>query len=138
MRGGVGVGVRMKREVGVEGGGGSGAMEKSMRVCWFIGVCEGFYTMSFESNRASSRHLGSMNTSVYYARACDPGVRDIDQVKLTMCMDTWIQMFVFAPANKSIPSFSLPPGCPINNRYRSEKGKQNRNEPASKNCYLQD
>ena len=67
-------------EVGGGGGGVWGAGQKyaSLLVYWCL---RGFLYNVFRDNRSSSRHLGSMNTSVYYVRACDPGVRDIDQVK---------------------------------------------------------
>ena len=59
--------------------------------------------MSFEYNRANSRDLGNMNVLVYMRGHVILRVRDTDQVKLTVCMDTYTNVFVFATGNESIP-----------------------------------
>ena len=51
--------------------------------------------MSFEYNRANSRDLGNMNVLVYMHVHVILRVRDTDQVKLTMCMDTYPNLCLF-------------------------------------------
>ena len=49
---------------------------------------ERFYLKSFEYYRVSKQHLGCMDVLVF-GHICEIlHVRDTDQLKLTMCMDT--------------------------------------------------
>ena len=51
--------------------------------------------MSFKYNRANSRDLGNMNVLIYMRVHVILHVRDTDQVKLTVCMDTYTNVCLF-------------------------------------------